>query len=499
MARESVSLKVWQRWVVAGACLLGLPNIAPAVASVAPVQSPSLAFAGEQVVGFSQEQGELSFDFKRADVHDVLRILAEAGNFSLVVDDDVAGLLTLRYQARDWADALAAVAQAAGLEIERNGASIRVATRAVRLAEYEEARRLREAREQAEPLVFRIVPVRNADAAVLAALLNGGDLARSGRPSALSERGFVFVEASANALFIADVADRLERIETLIAELDRLPAQVVIESEVVEASTDTSQALGIQWGYRGAFGERAQPEPRSGPDLEVGGPASGEGLGDVPWIAAFPAALDATAGSAVSIGWGALDGPQAVALRLSALEREGKARVISRPRVVTLNNVPATIKSLTVIRVKLPSTDTLVRTDGGGTLAPSTATEKIETGIVLVVTPRITADDRVVLDLFIKSSQADFSRQVDGIPTETSREATSRVVVGNGQTVVLGGIYATVDERRSSGVPYLRSLPGIGWFFRGNEKAQRREDLLVFITPRILATLPPVVPEANEG
>ena len=201
------------------------------------------------------------------------------------------------------------------------------------------------------------------------------------------------------------------------------------------------------------------------------------------------AATTGGSGTAMNMLFGSIDGAHQLDVRLTAFERDGKARIISRPRVVTLNNVPATIKSLTIIRVKLPSTGTVINTGAGGNAgAQSTATEKIETGIILIVTPQVSSDGFVMLDMFAKSSQADFSRTVDLIPTEISREANSHVLIKDGQTVVLGGIFRDDLTDSKTGTPFLKDIPGIGWMFRGSAKANRREDLLVFLTPRILTS-----------
>jgi len=174
-------------------------------------------------------------------------------------------------------------------------------------------------------------------------------------------------------------------------------------------------------------------------------------------------------------------------MRITALENKGKGRVISRPRVVTLNNVPATIQSLTVLRVRLPGTGTVINTGAGGSAGQQqTATERIETGITLEVTPQVSGDGFILLDMFAKSSQADFAREVDGIPTEITRQTTSQVLVRDGQTVVLGGIYRDVNAINSSGLPFFDSLPGLGWLFKSDTTIKNREDLLVFITPRVL-------------
>ena len=186
---------------------------------------------------------------------------------------------------------------------------------------------------------------------------------------------------------------------------------------------------------------------------------------------------------------------------MTALEEEGKAKVVSRPRVITMNNVAATIQSLTILRVKLPSTGTVINTGTGGAAgASSAATEKINTGITLVVTPQISADGYVLMNIFAKSSQPDFTagRSVDGIPNEISREANSNVLVPNSQTVVLGGIFRNTADDRETGIPYLRSIPALGWLFKRNLRTNHREELLVFITPKIVANGTATLPSAER-
>ena len=184
---------------------------------------------------------------------------------------------------------------------------------------------------------------------------------------------------------------------------------------------------------------------------------------------------------------------------MTALEEQGKGKVISRPRVITMNNVAATIQSLTILRVKLPSTGTVINTGTGGAAGTaSTATEKINTGITLVVTPQISSDGFVLMNIYAKSSIPDFTRSVDGIPNEVSREANSNVLVQDTQTVVLGGIFRKIEDDREAGIPYLRRVPGLGWLFKRVLKSHRREELLVFLTPKIVASGTAALPPAER-
>ena len=158
---------------------------------------------------------------------------------------------------------------------------------------------------------------------------------------------------------------------------------------------------------------------------------------------------------------------------MTALEEAGKGKVVSRPRVVTMNNVAATIQSLTILRVKLPSTGTVINTGTGGAAeTANTATEKINTGITLVVIPQVSSDGFVLLNIYAKSSVPDFSRTVEGIPTEIAREANSNVLVRDGQTVVLGGISRTSGDDRETGVPFFRRVPGAGLVLQAQPREQ---------------------------
>jgi type IV pilus assembly protein PilQ len=297
--------------------------------------------------------------------------------------------------------------------------------------------------------------------------------------------------------------------------LDVQSPQVLIEANIVEATEDFGRGLGVQWGYSYKAGpETGNPTGLNfpgtvgvgGSGLGVGVPPPGNGTGGtnlpVPFLADFPvpsnfgSGFGPGTGGALDLALGSLDGSQTLTARLTALEDTGKGRVVSRPRVITMNNVAATIQSLTILRVKLPSTGTVINTGAGGAAgSASTATEKINTGITLVVTPQVSSDGYVLMSIFAKSSLPDFARSVDGIPNEISREANSNVLVRSGETVVLGGIYRQVTDDRESGLPYLNKIPVFGWLFKRQLKQDRKEELLVFLTPKIIesgtASLPP--------
>jgi type IV pilus assembly protein PilQ len=420
----------------------------------------------------------VALDVQDADIHGVLRLLAEAGGVDVVVGDDVKGTVTLRLDRVPWDQALDAVLRLRGLEAQRQGRVLRVAT-AERMREERDALRTAAdaAREQA-PLRLVSRPVRwtRADDA-LAEKVQG----------VLSDRGSVTFDERTNAILVRDLPEGVRAAEALLAALDVPTPQVLIESSIVEASEEFARGLGVQWGFRHLAG----PATGTPTGANFPGTVAVGGRGTPPLIADFP--VPATfgfgpgAGAALDLLLGSLDGSNDLAARLTALEEAGKGRVVSRPRVVTMNNVAATIQSLTILRVRLPSTGTVINTGTGGAAETATvATEKINTGITLVVIPQVSAEGFVLLNIYAKSSVPDFSRTVEGIPTEIAREANSNVLVRDGQTVVLGGISRTSGDDRASGLPWFGRAPGLGWLFRRTLASKRREELLVFLTPRVL-------------
>jgi type IV pilus secretin PilQ/predicted competence protein len=484
------------------------PGITREAPAVAPTGEPNPRL--EKVAAHQPYHGQhVSLDLKDADVRNVLRLLAEVSRLNIVATDEVRGKVTLRLFDVPWDQALDIVLQVLNLESEQEGNVIRISTVKRLREEREELQKAQEAAKAVEPLRVEYIRVNYAKAAKLAEIISGrvagaGGARRGGgqaEQGVLTNRGSVFVDEFSNTLVVRDIQRGIDNARELVRRLDVQTPQVLIESNIVEATTNFSRDLGVQWGYRYLAGPNTgNPTGVNFPGrIGFGGSGLGTGVGGVPFIADFPANLQAGSGSALDLVLGSIDNSQALDLRISALEQEGKARIISRPRVVTLNNVAATIKSLTILRVKLPSTGTVINTGAGGAAgAASTATEKIETGIILVVTPQVSSDGFVLLDMFAKSSQADFTRTVDDIPTEISREANSHILIKDGQTVVLGGIYRDNFNDTRTGLPFFKDIPGLGWLFRDALKSDAREDLLVFLTPRVLGSAHPELPSAAE-
>jgi type IV pilus secretin PilQ/predicted competence protein len=494
------------------------PEVVPPVRAPAPL--PPRAAPSNESMGETKRQGRIpgqpklyygqpiSLDLKDADINNVFRLLAEVSNLNIVATDDVQGRITLRLYDVPWDQVLDIVLHVMNLESTQEGNVLRISSVKRLREEREEMAKALEAQRIIEPLQVAYIRVNYAKAQKIAELISGaarvqgrGGTSRGGRggrgttgeeeTGILTLRGSVMVDEFTNTLVVRDVAEGIQNARDLVRRLDVQIPQVLIESSIVEATTTFARDLGVQWGYSASIG------PQTGNttgfnfpgSIGLGGASLGTGTGGIPFIADFPAGgnFKAGNGSGLDLALGSLDGSQSLNVRITALEEQGKARVISRPRVATLNNVAATIKSLTVIRVRLPSTGTVINTGAGGAAGGSqTGTEKIETGIILVVTPQVSSDGFVLLDMFAKSSQADFTQTVDNIPTEITREATSHVLVRDGQTVVLGGIYRDSLDNSEGGVPFFNNIPGLRWLFKTTSNNTRREDLLIFLTPRIL-------------
>ena len=489
------------------------PPAAPAPSASDPIQGRALSGRKHIAPEFAPAQPQyigqkISLDFKNADVHDVLRILADVSGLNLVSTDDVKGKITLRLVDVPWDQALAVVLQANGLEKIQSGNVVTIST-TQRLGEERSARlKAQEAQQKLAPLETVYVKINYVKSTDLVSLIgrqsgsgkSGGAAKKSGKSgrrgggtqvALLSPRGTIAADETSNVVIIRDVRENIGAIQELIKNIDVQTPQVLIESYIVTVSENINRSLGIQWGYQHiASPETGNPTGLNFPGrIGIGG-AGNTGTGGIPFIADFPATAGA---STLDLFLGSLDGTNSLTARLSALESEGKARVISRPRVVTLNNGEALIKSRREVRVPVTSGNLTV--GGAGTSGGGDAFEEFDVGITLKVTPQISSDGYVLLEIQAESSAlADSSvtttaasSTVPSIPDVLSRTTNSTVLIRAGATFVLGGILQDSLDRRETGIPYLRDTPGIGWLFKGKDDSRTKDELLIFLTPTIVA------------
>lgn len=438
---------------------------------------------------------KLSLNFQDIEVRSVLQLIADFNELNLVASDTVEGNITLRLDNVPWDQALELVLKTKGLDKRRVGNVLMVAP-AQEIAERE--RQQIEAQKQVEelaPLQTEFIKIRYADAEELFKLFNVDDDENRGNnaedenatSSILSPRGTVIVDRRTNSLLVTETAERLEEFRRLVALVDVPVRQVQIEARIVRARSDFGRSLGVRWG--GAYVKQ------SGNEIYT---ANGDLASDRATQNSFTSALaagtstfTATPGLVSDLGVDTPAGSFALGfigpdvllnLELSALESKGRGEIVSQPRIVTGDKEQATIKSGT--QIPYPSTQTNSAT-GGIQIEFKDAVLKLE------VTPNITPDDRVIMDLVINQDTVG-ELVIDtgtggSVPSIDTTELQTRVLVSNGETVVLGGIYDQTDIESEAKVPLLGDIPYLGRLFKRTSVTREKQETLIFITPRILA------------
>ncbi|MBI3248145.1 MAG: type IV pilus secretin PilQ [Deltaproteobacteria bacterium] len=507
-------------------------GISPA-ASVEESEAPRAhARKPEQKVSYSGKK--ISLDFKNADIHDVFRIVAEVSGLNIVATDDVKGRVTLHLIEIPWDQALAIVLQVNGLEKSRTGSVITVSTAQRRETERSARLLAQTTQQKLTPLATEYIKVNYVKATGIAALITretqqkrSGAAAgtapppvtpapeavvtgKSQRVALMSPRGTIAADPTTNVLIVRDLPENIAAVRELIQNIDVQTPQVVIESYIVTTSDTVLRDLGVQWGYQyKASPETGNPTGVNFPGrIGVGGAGLGLGSEDLPFVVDFPAGASPGSGAALDLLLGSLSGSQSLNLRLSALEREGKLQVVSRPRVVTLNNKAAEIKARREVRVPIVA-GSLSVSGGGRATGGGNAFQEFDVGITLKVTPQISSDGFVLLDVDAESSELASDSSAPPFPGSTTaipvirdvlkRTASSNVLIRNGDTFVLGGILQDNLSRQERGVPYLRDTPVLGWLFKNRNKSLNKDELLVFITPRLISGFSPgALPTAKQ-
>ena len=429
---------------------------------------------------FAYTGDRLSLNFQDIEVRAVLQIIADFTGLNLVASDTVTGRITLRLQNVPWDQALTLVLKTKGLDKRQEGNVLMVAP-AAEIAERE--RQELESKKQVQelaPLQTEHIRIRYARAKDLFKLFSpagGGKgaagAAPSGTGSLLSSRGQVIVDDRTNSLLVTETAQKLEEFRRIVKLLDVPIRQVLIEARIVIANSDFEKQLGISWG--GKFMDTIN----SGKLLEGGGSMTTI-TGAPTATVEFPDAL------AVDLGVGGPTGSFAIGytgsdvlinMELSALESQGRGEVVSQPKVITGDKQQATIKSGTEIPYQESAAN------GETTISFKEAVLKLD------VTPSITPDDRVILDLVINQDSVgeNVSTGTGTVPSIDTNAIKTQVLVGNGETVVLGGVFKSTDINTVDKVPFLGDLPYVGRLFKREATSRTKQELLIFITPRILA------------
>lgn len=409
----------------------------------------------------------IDFSFKGAELENVLLFFAKLTGLSIVIDPGVKGTVTARMYKVPWDQALEYFLKVNGLDAVLEGNLLRVGKVQDLMMEAENRSKLQEKKEMQGELTTKIRPLSFATAGDLVGLLK----------SQLSPRGGIMVDGRSNTLIITDLPERFDVIDQLIDALDTANPQVSIEARIVESNANYTRNLGIQWGFSGVadamYGNQTSLRFPNSVLVDGSQIISKQSplVGPLQGYAVNLPAAGATTGVTFSIANAAntfrLD------MALSAMQSEGQGRIISSPKTTTHNNRPAKVMQGKQIPVQTIQNNTVT-------------TQYIPAALELNVTPQITARGTIIVIVDIKNNSPDFGNLVQGIPPITTQTLNTTVMVEDGGTIVIGGIYRVEDATTKESTPFLSKLPILGNLFRNSSRRSEQKELLIFLTPRII-------------
>jgi len=415
--------------------------------------------ASEQVGLVRTGSGTFSLDVEGADIRTVVRAIGEFSGRNIVVGKDVKATVRVRLNNVGWQEALRTVLRANGLDYTDEGGILRVDDAGRLQAEAVDREAARAKQMELVPLETRIIKLNYANASEMAAAL---------QPS-LTRRGSIQTEKRTNSLIVADLSSNVDQLEQMAIKLDSTTPQIEITAKLVDVNVEALRELGIEWNVGPAtpeFFTGGTPYPSQAPKLFNDGD---QRLGGDQNTGIADPANSITYG--ISKNWGFIEA------QLQSLEQNRKANIISNPRITTVDNREAKI----LVGQKIP----LIVQDVAGN--PVSQLQTI--GIQLKVTPHLTQDKKIIMDLHPEVSDLATRSTVQGGVIINTSEADTRVMVDDGQTAVIGGLIRTNESKIRRGVPFLMDMPLIGWAFRSESTARDNRELIIFVTPRLLTTL----------
>ncbi|MBA3460029.1 MAG: type IV pilus secretin PilQ, partial [Deltaproteobacteria bacterium] len=415
----------------------------------------------------------VDFDFKDAPIHDLLRTIADTGKVNIVVPDGIDAKVTVRLKRVPWDQALEVILASHGLWYRRDGNLFRIAPRKELDAEDEAENARREAMIKSEAPRSEIVPLNYASASELKSKLE----------PMMSPKGRIEVDERTNALIVVDVAGNRAEIERLARSLDTQTPQISIEARIVEARSTFLRQIGIQWGGNASASAAGGNSTGLVFPSSIGLAGGAEdnqtnrrGVTATPsdFAINLPAAVGTGEGGAIGLSLGSVGGNFNLNLRLSALEDVGSVRIISAPKITVLNNKEAKISQGVSIPISVVS-------------AAGTQTQFVQADLALTVTPYVSQRDcAIAMNINVTKNEPDFVNVgARGDPTILRKEAKTQMLVADGETSVLGGIYTRNTGLAYKKVPFFGDLPVLGWFFKNRRENDDRTEILVFITPKI--------------
>ena len=410
---------------------------------------------------------KLSLDFKDADIKNILRLIAEVSNLNIIAGEDVTGKITMRLVDVPWDQALDVILQARSLGMIRAGNVIRVAPMEKLKKEVEEELTAKRAKEKLEDLVTELIPINYA---------TGKEILPQVK-SVLSERGDVKVDERTNILIVKDIPKNIAGAKNLVRFLDTKTPQVLIEARIIEANLTFQDELGVSWGFLASTGT---DKKKTG---TVGGGTTGTSAVSPTTVTNNVVSLPASPqGGAGGIGTAGLleflftskYGLKQLDIAISAHENKGDVRIISSPKIVALDNKEASIEQGLRIPYRKLTTEGTVSVDF------------IEANLKLTVTPHVTNDGNIKMLIKAKKDAPDNSVIVDQVPSIDKKEAITEVMVKDTGIVVIAGVYSIEKDNGAEGVPLFDKVPLLGWLFKREVKQEKRKDLLIFISPKII-------------
>ncbi|WP_037587366.1 type IV pilus secretin PilQ [Stenoxybacter acetivorans] len=427
-----------------------------------------VANQGLRNVPKSFKGGKISLDFQNIDVRTILQILAKESGMNIVASDSVQGKMTISLKDVPWDQALDFVMQARNLDMRKQGNIINVAPRAEMLANDKAVLQSQNEVETLGPLVSQTFQLKYKNVEEFRKILRIEDSGSSNKNSILTSRGSALIDPATNTLIITDTPFVLQKFERLIAELDVPVRQVMIEARIVEANDGFSRALGVMLGV--AHNHSNTPGTatwvRGGSTDGLGNYGDGLGLPNVNLPISNPTSMISIVRSTLS---------SVLALELQAMQSENRGKIISSPRILTQDRHEAVIESGTEVPYQ----------EASSSGATSTSFKKAVLG--LTVTPQITPDGKIIMDIKINKDAVDRScNPYSDVPCIATQNLNTRAMVEDGGTVILGGVYREENSNTENKVPLLGDIPILGNLFKSRSRNQTREELLIFITPRVI-------------
>jgi type IV pilus secretin PilQ/predicted competence protein len=449
----------------------------PPVAPPLSVPTQTAPRPNQQIItgtGEKQYKGTpITLDFSGADLRSVLRYFNEISGLNIIIDPSVpATPIDVVLRDVPWDQAFETLLKTHKLGYVAEGTIVRIAPLSVLAEEEGDRRKLAEAKALAGDLRVQTFSLSYAKA---------GDVSPLLVKSALSQRGQIQVDARTNTIIVTDLPDRLQTVSALLGALDRPEPQVEVEARVVQTTREFAKAIGVQWGLNGrvtpgignttglAFPNNGTLNGRTGANNS---PSDNRATANDTTATVVNLPVPG-ATSAIGLAVGAVNGAFNIDVALSALERSGKGRILSTPRLTTQNNVAAEVTQGLQIPIQ--------------TVANNTVTVSFkDAALTLQVTPQITSANTVIMQITLENATPDFSRQVNGIPPIDTQRARTQVQVDDGATTIIGGIFVTREQVSNERTPGLYRLPLLGWLFKRDTTSDESRELLIFITPRII-------------